>query len=187
MEAKGMTGKQKEVVLVCLDVFTQKGLINTTSRDLSAALHLQNAGIYYYFKSKDELVVACAAEAALQLEKVLVPLQENLDDLDNLTKELQKKFDAMAPKMKFLAETFTVDKYRKKLQPVLDGMSERYREYAAAFAKRLNRPETELAPYIFMGITAAMNYMIFGDVSYIKPQFELLKQHLRDETAQNRE
>lgn len=170
--------KQREVMLTCLDVFTKNGLINTTSRDLSAALNLQNAGIYYYFKSKDDLVVACAEEAALQLERVLVPLDDDLSDLDSVTKTLQSRCDDMAPKMKFLTQTFTVEKYREKLKPVLGAMSKRYREYAVLFAERLRRDVDEVEPYIYMGITAATDYMIFGDVSYIKPQFDLLKRFL---------
>lgn len=182
METGGITAeKQREVILTCLDVFTSKGLINTTSRDLSAVLNLQNAGIYYYFKSKDDLVVACAEEAAMQLERVLIPLQDDLDDLDSVTKTLQKKCDLMAPKMKFLAQTFTVDKYREQLKPLLDSMSQRYREYAEAFAEHFGREFDEVAPYIYMGITAATDYMIFGDASYIKPQFDLLKKHLKAE------
>lgn len=184
MEAfNNMSDKKREVVLTCLDVFTEKGLVGTTSRDLSAALNLQNAGIYYYFKTKDDLIVACAEEAALQLEKNLIPLQEDLNDLDSVTKLLQQKCDVMAPKMKFLAQTFTVEKYREKLEPVLNAMSKRYEEYAKAFAKRFNRDFDDVAPYIYIGITAASDYMIFGDASYIKPQFELLKQHLRTDKS----
>lgn len=178
---KTITKKRQEVVLTCLDVFTSKGLLNTTSRDLSAALHLHNAGIYYYFKSKDDLIVACAQEAALQLEQGLIPLQEDMDDLDAVTKNLKRKCDRMAPKMKFLAQTFTVEKYREKLQPVLDAMSARYEAYARAFAERFDREFEDVAPFIYMGITAATDYMIFGDASYIKPQFELLKKHLRQD------
>lgn len=173
--------RRRQVVLTCLDVFTKKGLVNTTSRDLSSALNLQNAGIYYYFKTKDDLVVACAGEAARQLEAELIPLQEDLHDLDAVTRNLRLKCDFMAPKMKFLAQTFTIDKYRLRLKPVLDQMTVNYREYAKEFAKRFNKEFDYVAPYIYMGITAATNYMIFGDADYIIPQFELLKKHLRIE------
>lgn len=179
MEEKSVLKRKREMVLTCLNVFTEKGLGQTTSRDLSAALQLQNAGIYYYFKSKDDLIIACAEEAAMQLEKGLIPLQEDLEDLDSVTKNLQAKCDLMAPKMKFLAQTFTVEKYREKLQPVLNAMSQRYKEYAQTFAERFNREVEDVAPYIYMGITAATDYMIFGDESYIKPQFDLLKRYLK--------
>lgn len=87
----------------------------------------------------------------------------------------------MAPKMKFLAQTFTEERYHDKLKPLLTAMSQRYREYAAAFARRLGRNPVEIEPYIYMGISAATDYMIFGGASYIKPQFELLKHYLRSE------
>ena len=180
MEAKYETAdRKKEIIRVCLEVFCNKGLTNTTSRDLSAALNLQNAGIYYYFKSKDELVVACAEEAEYQLEtQLIVPLKEELKDPNKMMVDLQKKCDALAPNMKFLAQAFTVEKYHKKLYPFLAAMSERYKKYAQTFAGILGRNVEDIEPYVYMGITAATNYMIFGENSYIKPQFDLIKQQL---------
>lgn len=176
--------RKREIIKICLDVFTTKGLLNTTSRDLSAALNLQNAGIYYYFKSKDELVVACAEEAAFQLEtQLIMPLRTELTNPNEAMKNLQLKCDKLAPKMKFLAQAFTVEKYHKKLFPFLTAMSERYKNYAQTFADILGRNVTELEPYVYMGITAATNYMIFGENSYIKPQFDLIKTQLNFEEA----
>lgn len=64
--------RKKEVINICLDLFIEKGLTSTSTRSLSSALKLQNAGLYYYFESKDEAVIACAEEAALRLEKCLI-------------------------------------------------------------------------------------------------------------------
>ena len=64
--------RRKEILNVCLDTFINKGLSETTVRDLSTALKLQSGGIYYWFKDKDEAVVACAEEAALRLENSLI-------------------------------------------------------------------------------------------------------------------
>jgi AcrR family transcriptional regulator len=172
--------KKREVIRICLEVFKKKGLINTTSRDLSAALDLQNAGIYYYFKSKDELVVACAEEAAVQLEtQLMMPLKSELTDLDKAMVDLQKRCDGLAPNMKFLAQAFTVDKYHKKLLPCLTAMSERYKKYAQTFAEILEKDLEEIEPLVYIGITAATNYMIFGENSYIKPQFDLIKRQIK--------
>lgn len=180
METKYETADRKrEIIKVCLDVFRNKGLINTTSRDLSAALNLQNAGIYYYFKSKDDLVVACAEEAAYQLEtQLIVPLRDELKNPNKMMADLQLKCDKLAPNMKFLAQAFTVEKYHKKLHPFLTAMSERYKKYAQTFAEILGRELEDIEPYVYMGITAATNYMIFGENSYIKPQFDLIKKQL---------
>lgn len=174
-----LSDKKKEIVRICLKVFIQKGLLNTTSRELSAAINLQNAGIYYYFKSKEDLVIACAEEAAIQLEDTLIPLQENLDNLDELTLNLKRKCDENAATMKFLAQVFTVEKYSEQLKSVLSNMAKRYKKYAEIFAEKLCVNVNEIEPYIYMCITAATDYMIFGDITYIKPQFELLKKQIK--------
>lgn len=69
--------RRKEILNVCLDTFINKGLSETTVRDLSTALKLQSGGIYYWFKDKDEAVVACAEEAALRLENPRMAEQKN--------------------------------------------------------------------------------------------------------------
>lgn len=58
--------RKKEVINVCLDHFIEKGLSETSTRSLSSALQLQNAGLYYYFENKDEAIILCAEEAAIR-------------------------------------------------------------------------------------------------------------------------
>lgn len=60
--------RKKEVINVCLDHFIEKGLSETSTRSLSGALKLQNAGLYYYFSSQEEAVILCAEEAVLPLK-----------------------------------------------------------------------------------------------------------------------
>lgn len=47
--------RRKEILNVCLDTFINKGLSETTVRDLSTALKLQSGGIYYYKNNSDYL------------------------------------------------------------------------------------------------------------------------------------
>lgn len=74
--------RRKEILNVCLDTFINKGLSETTVRDLSTALKLQSGGIYYWFKDKDEAVVACAEEAEklmrLRYRKHCIPITKHL-------------------------------------------------------------------------------------------------------------
>ena len=82
--------RRKEILNVCLDTFINKGLSETTVRDLSTALKLQSGGIYYWFKDKDEAVVACAEEAALRLENSLIfPALKDIKDPDKMMKRLK--------------------------------------------------------------------------------------------------
>ena len=94
--------RRKEILNTCLDTFISKGLSETTVRDLSTALKLQSGGIYYWFKDKDEAVVACAEEAALRLENSLIfPALDDIRNPDRLMKQLKIRADKMRPTMKF--------------------------------------------------------------------------------------
>lgn len=88
----------------------------------------------------------------------------------------QERSDEMAPLMRFLTSALTSPKYHAKLLPILSKISERYAHYTENFSKVLNVPVEQIAPYVYIGITAAANYMIFGDNSFIKPQFDLIKE-----------
>ena len=162
--------KKKEVVSACLKMFVSKVLFETTSRDLSKALQLQSGGLYYYFKSKDEVVVACAEEAAQRLESNLIlPALKELNNPDEMMQTLRKRADAMAPMMQFLTQVATADKYK-----------EQYRAYAKKFAEHFNCEVDEIEPYVYICITAVANYMIFGEDSYIFPQIVLVKNKIRE-------
>lgn len=174
------TDKKTEVINVCLEAFIKKGLKDTTSRDLAKALNLQAGGIYYYFTSKDEAVIACAEAAAIKLEtELLYPTVKEIDNLDFAISKLHKKTLEMAPYMKFFANVCSLSCYKEAIQPVLDRLAERYEEYAGKVANILNCPKEIVEPYLYMAITTVSNYMIFGGYSYIKPQIDLLKRVVR--------
>lgn len=173
--------RRKEVVDLCLRMFVAKGLFETTSRDLSKALQLQSGGLYYYFDSKDEVVVACAEEAALRLESALiVPALKELNDPDKMMMTLRKRADEMAPMMQFLTQVATSDKYKSRLKPVLGDISQRYKGYAEQFAKCFECDVKSVEPYVYMCITAVVNYMIFGEDSYIFPLIKTIKSKIEE-------
>ncbi len=174
------TDRRKEVINICLDLFIEKGLTATSTRDLSGALKLQNAGLYYYFESKDEAVIACAEEAAIRLENALIPYAlRDIHNPDVMMERLQKKADEMAPTMRFLVTVCASSQYKDKMKPALDRLAERYDHYAAQVAKKLNCKKEDIEPYVYMVITAVANYMIFYEDSLIYPQIQIAKEAIR--------
>ena len=167
--------RKQEVINICLDLFIEKGLNSTTTRSLSSALKLQNAGLYYYFATKDEAVILCAEEAALRLEKCLIaPAMRELSDLDSLMKRLRSRVDEMAPTMRF----FVSEQYKDDMKPALDRLSKRYEAYASRLAEKLKCDVSVVAPYLYTTITAVTNYMIYNEESYILPQIKLIKEQV---------
>lgn len=172
--------RRKEVINICLDLFIEKGLTTTSTRDLSSALKLQNAGLYYYFESKDEAVIACAEEAAIRLESALIPRAiRDIGNPDIMMKRLQSRADEMAPTMRFLVTVCASKQYKDKMKPALNRLPERYRYYAEQVAEKLNCNKNDVEPYVYLVITAVTNYMIFSEDSLVAPQMKIAKEELR--------
>ncbi len=170
------TDRKKEVINICLDHFIDKGLSETSTRSLSRALQLQNAGLYYYFATKDEAVIACAEEAARRLEETLItPAIREMKNPDLMMKRLHSRADEMAPTMKFLVSVCSMKQYTKDMRPVLDRLTDRYEHYSELIAKKLNCLKEDVEPYVYMAITAVSNYMVFGEDRYIAPQMKTVK------------
>lgn len=177
----GDIGRHEEVVSTCLDQFVKKGLYKTTSRDLSKALKLQNAGLYYYFQSKDDAVIACAEEASFLLEDgLIVPALGDIYDPEILVKNLFSRADSLAPMMRFLAQVCSANEYMDAMKPALFRLSQRYQEYAKRFAQKLRCDVQTVEPFVYMSISSISNYMLFGEQSYIIPQMEMVKAKLTE-------
>lgn len=172
--------RKTEVINICLDHFIDNGLTDTSTRSLSNALQLQNAGLYYYFASKDEVVILCVEEAARRIENALIPTAlKEIADPDLMMKHLQINADKMAPTMRFLVSVCSNKRYIQSARPVLDRLADRYGYYAKQAAKKLNCSTEEILPYVYMIVTAVANYMIFGDDTFIAPQMSLFKQEIK--------
>lgn len=162
--------RKKQIVDACLRTFVEKGFYKTTSRDLSSAIKLQSGGIYYYFSSKDEIVVACAEEAIIRLENSLIhPAIKNITKPDKMIDDLYKHARKMAPTMKFFSQVCSVQSYREIIAPTLYRLSRRYKLYAEMFANTLCCSVEIVEPYVYIALTAATNYMVFDEKSYIEP------------------
>lgn len=171
--------RKKEVINICLDHFISNGL-ETSTRSLSKALKLQNAGLYYYFDSKDEAVVLCAEEAALRLENTLIaPAMKDIRNPELMMKRLQSRANEMAPTMRFLVSVCVSETYKDKMKPALDRLSSRYDQYSKKIAQALGCELEDVKPFVYMGITAVTNYMIFGEDDIVYPQIQIIKNQIR--------
>ena len=172
--------RKKEVLNTCLELFVSKGMSETSVRNLSNAINLQVSGMYYYFKSKDEAVIACAEEAALRLETNLIGLTiRDIGNPEKMFKRLLSRADEMAPTMKFFAQVCAAPKYTLKMQPVLDRLSEKYKIYALKFAAKICCDVTVIENLFYSSISIMTDYMIFGKRGYIETQIKTIENTLK--------
>lgn len=163
--------RRKEIIDICLKKFIEKGLYETTSRDLSNALKMRPSGLYYHFSSKDDVVLECAEEAAIRLENtLLLPVLNALDDSGELSRQQMEVSEEVKAMTRFFAQVCTANKYRMKMQPVLSRMRDREYTYCEKFAEKLNCTAEELAPWFFASVASSESYMIFGEEAFsVKP------------------
>ncbi len=166
--------RKEKAISACLNQFVEKGLYETTSRDLSSALKLQSGGMYSYFANKDEAVIVCAEEAAFLLEKYLVEQAlTDIGDPDRMLKELLDRAEKLSPMMRFFSQVCSVSKYREGIMPALTRLSEKYKQHALQLAGLLGCSAEDIEPYFYIFVTSVSNYMIFGERETVLPQLEL--------------
>ena len=171
--------KRKEIIGVCLDCFIERGLTVTTTKDLCTASNLQNGGIYYYFSTKEEIVLACAEEAINRIEKKAFDIVlEDISDIKNMMNRLGALADKMSPTMRFLVSVCVSREYEEQIKPSLVRLSSRYPYYIDKIAEILGCTKDEIEPFVHLSILAINNYMIFAERALFDPQIESVKKEL---------
>ena len=156
--------RKREVIDLCLNDLISKGLAQISVRELSAALKLKKAGIYYYFADKDEAIIECAEEAARRLEfNLIVPALKDIHNPEHMVARLMDRADEMAPTMKLFAQVCADPRYHEKMKPALNRLSERYDKYTQQIATMLNSGVQEVTPCFCMCVIAVTNFMVFSD------------------------
>ena len=173
------TKRTKEIISICLDCFIEKGLTVTTTTDLCNANNLQNGGIYYYFDTKEEMVLACAEEAIFRIEQSAFSIAlEDIKDVANMVDHLGTLADKLSPVMRFLVSVCVSQEYGEKAKPYLVQLAGRYPYYTERIAEILGCTKEEVEPYVHLSILALNNYMIFNERALFQPQSEAAKKGL---------
>ena len=164
--------KRRELLGLCLDCLIEKGLTAVTTKELCG-------GIYYYFTSKDEIVLACAEEAINRIEQAALDVVfEDLNDIRHMMEHLGSMADKMSPTMRFLVSVCVSQEYGEKVKPSLVRLAARYPYYTRRIARLLGCSESEVEPFVHLSILAINNYMIFAERALFDPQIEAAKNGL---------
>ncbi len=163
--------RMKEVVDICLKTFMEKGLSHTSTRDLCTALNLQPGGVFFYFKTKDDIIIACAEEATVRIENELFGTAlKDINEPDKLVKDLDKIAVTMRPLMQFFINVCTSQRYSDKLKEVRYRQGDRYRFYIGKLAEKLGCSYDDVAPLVYIVSNTMFSYMIFDPDNFSAPQ-----------------
>jgi len=93
----------ERIVDAALTLFREQGFEETTMRDIAAAAGVATGAAYYYFRSKEELVMAFYARTAEEARTLLPPALERSKDLrKRLRAVIDMKFEQFAQHRRLL-------------------------------------------------------------------------------------
>lgn len=169
--------KKKEIMQKCFECYCDNGLRNTGIKELGKYCGMTSANLYAYFDNVDDLIVQSTAYCMAKVEDEFMALApENprdilrfIDEVPYWTAEHHDK------KYRLMYQVYTHPKYVEHGKRFVNGVSERYTEYARELSPRLGVPVDILSGFIFIFVRAAVHFALFGDEYYMKMQMEALK------------
>lgn len=157
----------------------EKGLTVTSTKDLCTAAGLNSGGIFYYFDTKEQIVIACAEAAIDKIEKrAFGMVLEDMGDIESMMNQLGTMAYELSPVMRFLVSVCVSREYGDKIKPSLVRLANRYQYYTEQIANILGCMQQEVEPYVHLSILAINNYMIFGEKALFEPQIKSAKSEL---------
>jgi len=98
---------RRKIYDAAMELFREKGFDETTMRDIAAKAGVALGGAYYYFSSKDAIVLAFYAEMQeASNAPVLAALSHEKKLKQRLRRVLDRRFQLLAPNRKFCAALF---------------------------------------------------------------------------------
>ncbi len=112
--------KKMEILEMAAEVFRRKGFHTTTMEDISTQLMMTKGSLYYYFKSKDEVLYLCHDHSLDLVIKIMEEVQASLDPPETKLRKLMTghmKVIMAEPSALIVATEFELLKgeYRQKI------------------------------------------------------------------------
>ncbi len=127
---------RRKIYEAAMESFREKGFDETTMRDIAAKAGVALGGAYYYFSSKDAIVLAFYDEMQRSSNEAIVATLKDRKKLkDRIRCVLDKRLELLAPNRKFCAALFRhapdssdpLSPFSVETRPIRDGAIEHMR------------------------------------------------------------
>lgn len=165
--------KKKEIVEVCLKEFLVKGLERTSVRDLCKVLNISGSTLYYYFETKDKIILECVKyeiEVINSVVQSVIALQP-----PTVTDFLKKLLDEVAKGcggIRFIAQVLASPNHYRACRSEIITLHKRYEQYARQICNNYSIPFEMFKPIFFIYLTVSYDYFIKGDEEFFKVQMD---------------
>lgn len=173
--------KKRFLMERCFECLAENGLWGTGIRALGASCGCNSAVLYTYFKNLDALIIESVTHCMNKIEdeyKEIAPTTEDelwrfIDELPYWTAENHGK------DFRLMYQIYTHPKYIEEGKKFLDGVNQRYMNYAKRLERNIGIPYDVIMPLIYILMRASIHFALFGDENYLKTQMDVIKEGIK--------
>ena len=103
--------EREKIIEVAAELFGEKGYSATSIRDISQALKVSIATLYYYFKNKEDLLFTIIDSIGNDLLVMLKKAQDEFDDPTEGLREMLSRHIALTEKKKNRVKVYVVEQH----------------------------------------------------------------------------
>ena len=166
------TKKKDYIIEKSYECFVKNGLENTTTRDLCAAANINSNTLYYYFGSKNDILIECVNYGFRKLENELFEALNKVDKSSfDIFPRLVKIGLDYAPQMRFLHQAVSSPAYEEYREDQLKKVNAFYDRLGKELAERFKCPYELIKEYIFEIMTLLSYFSLWGSREMAAIQF----------------
>jgi AcrR family transcriptional regulator len=166
------SSKKNYIIEKCYECFVKNGIENTTTRDFCVAANVNANTLYYYFDSKNQILVECVNYGYRQLEGALFDALKEFDksSLDIFPRLTKIGLD-YAPQMRFLHQAVSSPAYEEYREDQFKKVNAFYDRLGKELAERFECPYEIIKDYIYEIMTLLSYYSLWGSRDMAAIQF----------------
>ena len=168
---KGTT-KRDYIIEKCYECFVKNGIENTTTRDFCAAAKVNANTLYYYFNSKNDILIECIDYGYRQLESALFDALKEFDRSSfDIFPRLTKIGLDYSPQMRFLNQAVSSPAYEEYREDQFKKVNAFYDRLGKALAEQFECPYELIKDYIYEIMTLLSYFSLWGSRDMAAIQF----------------
>ncbi len=155
--------KKNYIIGKSYECFVKNGIENTTTRDICAKAKINANTLYYYFKSKNDILIECVNYGFVKLEDALFDaLKEFETSSFDIFPRLTKIVLDYAPQMRFLHQAVSSPSYEEYRVEQFKKVNALYDRFGKELAKRFECPLELIKDNVSDIMTLVSYYSLWG-------------------------
>lgn len=170
-----------EILKKCFDYFVEHGLESISMRKMCEETGMAMSSAYYWFGNKDGAILSATEYGLNQVADILFDyVYQYIDNLECIIITFSEFIMKYKSQLRFIYQVVTSQKYGNEIRPIANRLTEVYDHYTEIIAKHFGCRKTELRPYVYLFISAVLDYVIWHDKSKMEVELACIYKSVTD-------